>query len=206
MRFAELDAVTVDAFQTLMVLEDPAPALRAALAERGVERSDEQVVAALQAESAYYDEHADDGRDEETLAALRTACARVFLEAVGAELDPTEFAPTFIDSLRFQPVEGAVAAVSSLRERGLELAVVANWDISLPQRVAELGLEHLFAGVFPLAQKPDPSRLLEALERLDVHPSRALHIGDDEVDEQAARAAEMHFLPAPLAEAVEALS
>jgi FMN phosphatase YigB (HAD superfamily) len=41
---------------------------------------------------------------------------------------------------------------------------------------------------------------------MNVPPERALHIGDDRADELAARAAGMHFEPAPLAEAVAALA
>jgi FMN phosphatase YigB (HAD superfamily) len=41
---------------------------------------------------------------------------------------------------------------------------------------------------------------------MNVSPDRALHIGDDEVDELAARAAGMRYAPAPLADAVAALA
>jgi len=47
---------------------------------------------------------------------------------------------------------------------------------------------------------------LAALERLDVEPARALHVGDEPIDEQGARAAGMRFLPAPLAEAFAELA
>jgi len=43
---------------------------------------------------------------------------------------------------------------------------------------------------------------LRALNELGVKAGRALHIGDDEVDELAARAAGMRFAPAPVPDAV----
>ena len=55
------------------------------------------------------------------------------------------------------------------------------------------------------ARKPDPSGLVLALERLGVRPKRAVHVGDEDADEQAAVAAGMHFLAAPLVEAVAAI-
>jgi HAD superfamily hydrolase (TIGR01509 family) len=48
------------------------------------------------------------------------------------------------------------------------------------------------------AAKPDPAIFRLALERLRVQPERALHVGDEPLDEEGARAAGMHFAPAPL--------
>jgi phosphoglycolate phosphatase-like HAD superfamily hydrolase len=45
-----------------------------------------------------------------------------------------------------------------------------------------------------------------ALERLRVHPSRALHVGDEEADEQAARGAGMAFASTPFTDAVAAIA
>ena len=46
MHFAELEAVTIDGYGTLLHLIDPLPALGRALAAHGVERSDDAVTAA----------------------------------------------------------------------------------------------------------------------------------------------------------------
>ena len=54
MRFAELDAVTVDGYGTLLHLVDPLPSLRRALAEHGVEQPDDAVATAFEAEVAHY--------------------------------------------------------------------------------------------------------------------------------------------------------
>jgi HAD superfamily hydrolase (TIGR01509 family) len=55
------------------------------------------------------------------------------------------------------------------------------------------------------ARKPAPDGLLRALGELQVDPARALHIGDDSADRDAAAAAGMLFTPAPIPAAVAAI-
>jgi putative hydrolase of the HAD superfamily len=210
MRFADLEAVTVDGFGTLLRLTDPVPALVAALARHGVDAAPETVERAFAAEASYYRPRSHLGVDETTLAALRRECARVFLDAAGVAVDADAFAEDFVGALRFELVPGAAEAAAELRERGLRLAVVANWDVSLHERLAELGAGDLFDAVVTSAEagapKPDPAAFLLALERLGARPERAVHVGDEPLDEQGARAAGLRFLPAPLATAFEGWS
>ena len=206
MKAAELDAVTIDAHGTLVTLVDPVPELRAALAAHGVERDREIVLRGFRVEVAHYTMHSALGHDEEGLARLQEDCARVFLEAIGVELDAAEFAPAYAGAMHFEPVPGAVEALERLRSLGLELAVVANWDLTLRRLLEEIELADHFRAIVHAAAKPAPDGLLRALAELGVEPSRALHIGDDEVDELAARAAGMSFAPAPLAQAVATLA
>lgn len=207
MRFAELDAVTVDGFGTLVELVDPVPPLGRALRAQGVKREPAAIHAAFEAEASYYRPQAVRGRDTESLAELRLECAAVFLEAVGAELDPMSFVDAFVDSISFEPAPGAVEALAALQARGLDLAVVSNWDIGLHEHLARLGLEGLFSTVVTSAEagapKPEPAIFALALERLGVKPGRAAHVGDEPADEDGARAAGMGFVPAPLATAFE---
>jgi HAD superfamily hydrolase (TIGR01509 family) len=206
MRFADLDAVTIDAYKTIVGLVDPVPALEAALREQGVQRSRDAIQAAFDAEGRYYREHLHEGAGESSLRDLHTRCAGVFLDAAGAELDAREFAPTYIACLRFKVLDGVEETLLALHSRGLELAVVANWDISVHDHLDALGLTHFFSIVVATARKPSPDRLLETLARLEVDPARALHVGDEEADERAAAAAGVHHLPAPLADAVAELA
>jgi putative hydrolase of the HAD superfamily len=207
MRFAELDAVTVDGYGTLVTVVDPVPALNQALRRRGVERSPNEVREAFAAEVAYYRPNAVHGRDSETLAALRLECARIFLETASAGLAPESFVDEFMSAIVLEPVPGALEAAASLRARGLELAVVSNWDIGLAERLERIGAASLFTTIVTTAEagaaKPDPAVFLLALERLGVEPGRSLHVGDDPEDEQGAVAAGMRFAPAPLATAFE---
>jgi HAD superfamily hydrolase (TIGR01509 family) len=201
---ADLDAVTLDAHGTLVDLVDPVPALTALVRDRGVDRPPDAVAAAFVAEARYYVERSHEGRDELSLARLRAECAGVFLAALGAELDPAEFAEPFVAALRFEPVEGARETVAALAARGLALAVVSNWDYALPAHLAAAGF-----GAIPVvvtsagagAAKPDPRLFRLALERLGVDPARALHVGDSDADRLGAEAAGLRFRPAPLRQA-----
>lgn len=200
MRFAELDAVTIDGFGTLVELVDPVPALCEALAARGVDCDSARVASAFKVEGRYYRERSLRGRDAVSLAELRRECTDVFLREVEAALD--DFEESFVACLRFRPVEGALETIRALRAHGLALAVVANWDISLHEHLEALGVEALVDTVVTSAEagaaKPHPAIFQLALERLRVRPERALHVGDEPLDEEGARAAGMPFAPAPL--------
>jgi putative hydrolase of the HAD superfamily len=203
----ELEAVTIDAYGTLVTLRDPVPALRTALASRGVERSSGDVQRAFEAEVAFYVGRSHEGRDAASLALLRRDCAGVFLEALEAELDPEDFAAAFVSSLRFAELPGARDACVQLAAAGLRLAVVSNWDIGLQDHLGVLGLDAVVDIVVTSAEagapKPAPAIFELALARLGVDAAaRAVHIGDAAADEEGARAAGLHFEPAPLADAV----
>lgn len=204
-----LDAITVDAFGTLLLLEDPSERLRAALAERGVGRRRDEVTAAFRAEAAYYRPRSLEGRDEQALAALRGRCVRVFLDHLGVDIAADTFVPAFIDSIVFRIAEGGVETLELLRAAGISLACVANWDVSLHDHLDRLGLTWRFAAILPSAEagaeKPDPAIFHAALARLGVEPARALHIGDEDVDRVGAAAAGLRFEPAPLATLPERL-
>jgi len=206
----DLDAVTVDAFGTLIELVDPTAALQSALRERGVERSQTEVESAFRAEVEYYVPRSHEGRDDATLALLRRDSAGVFLRAAHADLAPDSFADAFVASLQFAPLPGAVTACQTLSEHGLRLAVVSNWDIGLRDHLAALGLLSLFDAVVTSAEaeaaKPDPRIFQLALRRLGASANRTLHVGDSDDDREGARAAGLRFAEAPLADVVRELT
>ncbi|MET0939395.1 MAG: HAD-IA family hydrolase [Gaiellaceae bacterium] len=210
MRLAELDAVTVDGFGTLLELDSPVAPLVRALEERGVDRTPSEVARAFAAEARHYRRRAHTAPDGETLVALRRECVAVFLRGLAAPLEPQGFVDAFLAALVFRPAPGAVEALAVLQSSGLKLAVVSNWDCSLPERLAALGLLGHFEAVITSAEagvpKPEPRAFLLALERIGVAASRTLHVGDEEADERGARAAGMHFAPAPLSIAVGTLA
>jgi putative hydrolase of the HAD superfamily len=188
--WSTVDAVTIDAYGTLLELRDPVESLARVLP--GFDR--DAIDHAFRTEVGYYAEHAVEGRDPESLAKLRTDCAHVFNEALGSSLGPDEL----VGALEFTWVEGAREAIERLRARGLALAVVSNWDVSLHERLDHLGIPVVTsadAGV----RKPDPAVFRLALERLGLPASRTLHVGDTDHDRHAAAAAGIAFAPAPLA-------
>lgn len=198
MTLASLDAITLDAYGTLVELVDPLPALQRLLPEfdRGAIRH------AFQTEVAYYRAHASDGRDTATMRALREDCVGVFNDSLGSTLT----ADAYVGALEFRVLSGVVEALDCLRARGLELAVVGNWDLSLHERLDVIGLRRYFAAVVAAAAKPAPDGIVDALTHLGVAPERALHVGDDDADAEAAEAAGVRFAPAPLREAVASLA
>src|ERR671934_2384460 len=136
MRFADLDAVTLDAFGTLVGLTDPVPTLQAALRERGVRRDPATVAEAFAAEGAYYRPRSLEGRDAESLARLRRDCVAGFLETVGADLPPEEVVETYIEALRVEFLPGVTDAVRSLRRRGPAPPVLGDWGEGAPEAPA----------------------------------------------------------------------
>jgi len=208
MRLAELDAVTIDAFGTLVRLTGPVPELRAGLAALGVERDAEAVGLAFAKESAYYREHSFEGGDDASLYDLRLRCVAIILDELGSDLEPAAFVDGFVAAMRFELLPDAGAALQKLRRHGLAVAVVSNWDVGLAQHLGGLGLGDVtvVTSAQAGAPKPDPAVFTLALELLGVQPSRALHVGDSDADEAGASAAGMQFAPAPLAQAVEALT
>jgi putative hydrolase of the HAD superfamily len=205
----DFDAVTVDAMGTVVELSDPVPRLQDALERHGEQHDSNPVRDAFAAEVAYYLPRAHEGRDEASLAALRAACAGVFLDALGAELDAGEFAPDFAGALRFRALDGAEQSLARLRAAGLALACVSNWDLSLAAYLEDAGLAHHFDAVVSSAEagapKPDEAVFRLALERLGVPPERALHVGDGDGDRQGAATAGLAFEPTPLATLPERL-
>ena len=197
-----LAAVTLDANGTLIALADPTEPLRTALRRHGVARAPGEVRRAFATEVRHYLPRAQEGRDAASLAALRRESVAVFLEAAGADLDPDGFLPAFLEALRFEPLPGVERALAELRERGLRLACVANWDITLPETLARAGLAEHLGAVISSADagmpKPDPRPFLLALERLGVEPAHAVHCGDESVDVQGAAAAGLRFVPPPV--------
>jgi len=206
---SDLDAVTVDAMGTLVELHEPVERLARALQDRGIERSREHVAEAFRKEVDYYLLHKLSATDSASLAALRRECARVFLEAAGADLDPADFSPAFVEAMVFRPLDGAVPALERLRAAGLSLACVSDWDIGLREQLAKVELDRLFDVVLTSAEagapKPEPALFLEALSRLRVEPRRAVHVGDGETDHDGAGAASVAFEPVPLATVPERL-
>jgi putative hydrolase of the HAD superfamily len=198
------EAVTIDAYGTLVTLRDPVPALRRALAGRGVDRNDDDVRAAFAAEVAYYGPRSHEARDAHSLAAFQAACARVFVEAV--EADVADFTDEFGAALEFAELPGARDACLELRRAGIATAVVSNWDIGLLAHLERLGLAEAVDAVVTSAEagarKPAPDVFLLALARLDAQPAGSVHVGDQPDDEAGARSAGMRFEPAPLADAV----
>ena len=190
----ETRAVLLDSLGTLVSLDDPVPHMRAELARRGFEPDAEGVARAFGAEVGYYVEHHLEGRDQSTLAELRNRCASVFLDTLGIpELPPADARDVLLDSLSFTAYDDVRPALTELRDRGLRLAVVSNWDCSLREVLASAGVLELVDAVIASAEvgaaKPDPAPFRAALAALGCEPGEAVHVGDREDNDVSGAAA-----------------
>lgn len=180
-------ALLLDCLGTLLRLEPPAPLLRDAL---GVPLAAAE--RAVSAEIAYYRAHLHEATSPQALEDLRDRCAAVTASELG--LDPAVVRPALLDSLRFTPYDDVPGALRGLRERGVRLVVVSNWDVSLHDVLERTGLRALVDGAVASAEvgaaKPDPRPVRRALELAGVAPREAWLAGDSvEADVGAARAA-----------------
>lgn len=128
--------------------------------------------------------------------------ARASLEkATGAPADD-RLAIGALDDLRsafsrpeaWEIYSDVVPTLTLLRERGVRLATVSNWDSRLRRLLSILDLTRFFEVIGVSCEegceKPDPRFFLQVLAKLDLEPSQALHVGDlPELDLAGAAAA-----------------
>ena len=174
-------AVFLDALGTLVRLEAPWKHLSNVL---GV-AADERLVTAVRAEMAFYRAHSHEGRDAASLAVLRRRCA----ELLSRELGRPVSVEAMMSSFRFRAYADAAPALEALRDRGLRLVCVSNWDCSLAGVLGRCGIGHLLDGVVTSAEtgarKPDPAIFTAALELAGCEAGDAVHVGDTAAEDVA---------------------
>src|SRR5262245_25820290 len=183
---------------TLLTFEPPAPRLRAALrAATGADVGEDAARRAIRAEIAFYRAHLHLGADAAGLAELRLGAAaamRPELPDPAAGLSPDALVGVLLDALRFHAYPEVPSTLSELRRRGYRLVALSNWDVSLHERLDELGLTALLDGAVASAEfgaaKPDPAIFAHALGIAGAEPGGAWHAGDSvEADVEGALAA-----------------
>jgi putative hydrolase of the HAD superfamily len=187
------DAVLLDAYGTLVELDDPFERLRESVRRHlGVDVELEEAERAFRAEMIHYSGNCQTGADAESLAALRADCSGIILAELGLEADAGAADRMLSDAVVFRVLPDVEPLLAGLARAEVPAAVVSNWDCTLRRTLAGLGLE-LDAIVTcgeTGVRKPDPRVFLEALGRLGVAPARALHVGDSaETDAAGAEAA-----------------
>ena len=88
----------------------------------------------------------------------------------------------FGDPGRWRAYPDVMPAFTRLRERGLSLGIVSNWDLRLGSLLHGLGLGRLLDTIVSSAdvglRKPDPRIFELACDRLGLVPGEAAHVGD----------------------------
>ena len=179
-------AILFDCLGTLLRLEPPAPRLRAAVrSASGIDVGDDDAAAAMRAEIAHYRANLQRARDAESLAAVRAECAAVVSDVLGVEVG----VQTLLAAIEFTPFDEVAHVLRTLRERGVRLAVVSNWDVSLHEVLARTRLRASVDAVVSSAEvgaaKPDPAPFAAALAELRVAPADAWHVGDSPAEDVA---------------------
>jgi len=98
---------------------------------------------------------------------------------------------------RWRVYDDVLPAFQRLRDRGLKLGIISNWDRRLVRLMDGLEIAPLLDSVISSAdvglRKPDPRIFELACEELDVAPEDAAHVGDHHyADVLGARAVGMH--------------
>ncbi len=89
----------------------------------------------------------------------------------------------------FSLFEDVLPALDRLKDAGVHLAVISNWDYSLHRILKMLDIGHRFdlviASLEEGFEKPDPRIFEIALNRFGLAAHEALHVGDDPGDDHA---------------------
>lgn len=178
------DALLLDAGKTLLHPVEPVEQTysRFALAH-GVERSPQQIRGAFR--------QAFEQARPANLSGLRyEGDGRPFWREVVARTtgsaDPALFEALYHHyavASAWRVAEGACETLARLRQQGIRLALVSDWDTRLRPLLMQLDLvkrfDHLAISCEVGFEKPEPRLFLSALEALGVAPDRAVAVGDD---------------------------
>ena len=91
------------------------------------------------------------------------------------------------DQSFFSLYTDVVPALDRLKQTGIPLAVISNWDYSLHRILRMLGIydwfDYVIASLEEGFEKPDPRIFQLALDRFGIEACDALHVGDDARDD-----------------------
>jgi len=111
-------------------------------------------------------------------------------------IEYAQHAPTIRDLMgpnAFAVFDEALPVLRGLKEKGLRLGVVSDWQKGLGHFCEELGLAAYLDVVVASGevgwQKPDPRLLETARKRMNIPANEILHVGDSLTDIEGARAA-----------------
>lgn len=196
--------VFLDAFGTLITLDRVFERLQANLAALGHPLPLPDVEHATRREFAYYVTRSVTARDAASLQRLRLECAGVLLEGLrerghALPLARAAMADALVSALQFRLYPDVLPALAALEAAPVRLGLISNWDCSLVEILARLGLrprlEVLAISALHGCDKPAPALFAAALRRAGVPAEAALHVGDSlENDYLGARRAGMRAL------------
>lgn len=205
-----IELVTLDCAETLVPYDfDHGRFACACLREAGIE-VDEQVAGEHYQRlvdtrwAEYWDLHAH--RDDDLLDQFWRDLVADWLDAQGVASDALDRVLEAASKRLFGPgpvefwlYDDVLPALDALDRAGVRLAVVSNWDYTLPRVLKGLEIhdrfERVFVSMTEQMEKPDPRFFELVLDEMGVLPDEALHVGDNPVDDVlGAKAAGMKAL------------
>jgi putative hydrolase of the HAD superfamily len=187
-----LDAVFFDVGNTLIRPEPSVGRVCARiLLEAGHDHSLDEIEALLPLVDDYYE---DRYRDDDTFWTSDAGAADVWVGMYSllcrrlgiAETEAPALAHAVYDAFgsagRWRPYDDVTPAFHRLRDAGVKIGIVSNWDTRLDGILAGLGLADLVETIVCSAveglRKPDPRIFELACARVGVDPARSAHVGD----------------------------
>ena len=124
----------------------------------------------------------DEGRTSQVWVGMYALLCRKLGIETDAERIAARVYQEFGDPGRWIAYPDVLPAFMRLRERGLVLGLISNWDDRLQKLIAGMGLASELGTIVSSADvglhKPDPRIFELACERLSVEPENAAHVGD----------------------------
>lgn len=113
------------------------------------------------------------------------------------EIDTCDIYKEFGNSKWWQIYPDVVPALKKIRNAGIRIGVISNWDIRLSEILMSLDLEKVLDFIVSSAviakTKPDPAIFEAAAKRSGALPSETVHVGDNYyADVMGARTIGMH--------------
>lgn len=186
-----LRAVFFDVGNTLLT---PYPSVsqvcREVLAEQGHQRDLASIDSIMPLVDQYYeDRYREDDTfwtDEARTSAVWVGMYSLLCRRLGVEADAECIARRVYDEFgrheRWQAFRDVTPALDRLKERGLLVGLISNWDRRLERLIEGLGLGEKVDTVVCSAdvglRKPDPRIFELGCERLGVDPAECAHVGD----------------------------
>lgn len=126
-------------------------------------------------------------RTEEELAGFRRRNAEITARDLGIEAPTEVLTEVAARRISFNPYPESETVLEELRETGVPLYVVSNWDIELGRVLDDLDWTRYFDGVIASAvlgvEKPRREIYEEALRMANVPADRAVMVGNDPVSD-----------------------
>ncbi len=203
----ELDAVVFDAGKTLWDFKHRPEALFAeALSRQGVHVDQAKLSEAVRKAERRFDEEFS-GLAPEEQASTMARYERFFVSELGAEVDLERFSRDCDDIFHkathdvsnWAAYPDAVPTLEALRARGFKLGMISNASDLARKVLRNLDMERRFDFVVISSEvgvnKPSPDIFHMALRQANIHPHRAVYVGDRlNIDVRGARRAGMQAI------------